>query len=89
MAAGPLAASQPGFTLGDPITAILLGVFMFRESLATSPVALAGEVLGLVVLAFGVWELSRSDLITVGAPPLPGDTADRTDERELSRRSWH
>jgi drug/metabolite transporter (DMT)-like permease len=88
MAAGPLAASQPGFTLGDPITAILLGVFMFKESLATSPAALAGEVLGLLVLAFGVWELSRSDLIT-GAPPPPGDTAGRPAERELSRRSWH
>jgi len=89
MAAGPLAASQPGFTLGDPITAILLGVFMFNESLATSPAALAGEVLGLVVLAFGVWELSRSDLITGGAPPLPGETAGHPAERELSRRSWH
>jgi hypothetical protein len=27
MAAGPLAASQPGFTIGDPDTAIPLGVF--------------------------------------------------------------
>ena len=45
MAAGPLAASQPGFTLGDPITAILLGAFLFGETLQTSPPALAAEVL--------------------------------------------
>jgi drug/metabolite transporter (DMT)-like permease len=88
MAAGPLAASQPGFTLGDPITAVLLGAFMFSERLATSPAALAGEVLGLVVLAFGVWEVSRSDLITAGAFPRPAGAAGRVTERELTRRSW-
>ena len=61
MAAGPLAASQPGFTIGDPVTAILLGAFLFGERLGTSPAALAAEVLGLIVLALGVWTLSRSD----------------------------
>jgi len=71
MAAGPLAASQPGFTLGDPITAILLGAFLFGETLQTSPAALAAEVLGLAVLALGVWVLSRSDLITGPAAPQP------------------
>ena len=71
MAAGPLAASQPGFTLGDPITAILLGAFLFGETLQTSPAALAAEVLGLAVLALGVWVLSRSDLITGPAAPRP------------------
>jgi drug/metabolite transporter (DMT)-like permease len=64
MAAGPLAASQPGFTIGDPVTAILLGAFVFSERLATSPAALAAEVAGLVVLALGVWTLSGSTLIT-------------------------
>ena len=64
MAAGPLAASQPGFTIGDPVTAILLGAFVFSEHLATSPAALAAEVAGLVVLALGVWTLSGSTLIT-------------------------
>jgi drug/metabolite transporter (DMT)-like permease len=63
MAAGPLAASQPGFTIGDPVTAVLLGVFLFGEHLQTSPAALAGEVLGLAVLGVGVWILSRSRLI--------------------------
>jgi drug/metabolite transporter (DMT)-like permease len=88
MAAGPLAASQPGFTLGDPITAILLGSFLFSETLQTSPAALAAQVLGLAVLALGVWALSRSDLITGHAAAQPGGPAQRPAERELTRRSW-
>lgn len=70
MSAGPLAAAQPGFTTGDPVTAILLGTFLFGEHLGTSPAALAVEVLGLVVFALGVRTLSRSELIT-GTPPRP------------------
>jgi drug/metabolite transporter (DMT)-like permease len=64
LAAGPLAASQPGFTIGDPITATLLGVFLFSESMRTGAVALAGEVAGLVILVAGVVALSHSRLIT-------------------------
>jgi drug/metabolite transporter (DMT)-like permease len=86
MAAGPLAASQPGFTIGDPVTAILLGVFVFKERLGTSPAALAFEVAGLVVLALGVWGLSRSPLITKTTQPLPPG-AGNTMNRELTRRS--
>ena len=47
-AAGPLAASQPGFTILDPVTATLLGVFLFSEHLATSPAALTAEAIGLL-----------------------------------------
>src|SRR5580692_6340874 len=35
LAAGPLAASQPGFTVLDPLTASLLGVFLFGEHIRT------------------------------------------------------
>jgi drug/metabolite transporter (DMT)-like permease len=86
MAAGPLAASQPGFTICDPVTAILLGIFVFRERLATSPAALAAEVLGLVVLALGVWTLSGSALITHTTQPLRPE-AGEVKSRELTRRS--
>jgi drug/metabolite transporter (DMT)-like permease len=66
MAAGPLAASQPGLTVFDPVTATLLGVFLFGEHLANSPWDLAAEFLGLVLLAGGAWALSRSRLVTGG-----------------------
>ena len=68
MAAGPLAASQPGFTIGDPVTAILLGALLFGERLGASPAALAAEALGLIVLAIGAWTLSGSELITAPSP---------------------
>jgi drug/metabolite transporter (DMT)-like permease len=64
MAAGPLAASQPGFTIADPVTATMLGALLFDEHLRTTPVALAAEITGLLVLALGAWILSGSDLLT-------------------------
>lgn len=73
MAAGPLAASQPGFTICDPSAAVLIGVFLFGEHLQTGPADLAAELLGLAVVAVGVATLSHSRLITGGdAGPPPG-----------------
>jgi len=69
LAAGPLAASQPGFTIGDPLTAALLGVFLFDESLDTSAAGLAGQLAGLAILVAGVAALSHSRLITGEAHP--------------------
>jgi len=63
LAAGPLAASQPGFTIVDPLTASLLGVFLFGERIQTGPAALAGEALALAVVIAGATALSRSCLI--------------------------
>jgi drug/metabolite transporter (DMT)-like permease len=71
MAAGPLAASQPGFTILDPVTATLLGVLLYDERLATSPAALTAELLSLLVLAAGARTLSRSPLITGQAAEQP------------------
>ena len=70
LAAGPLAASQPGFTIVDPLTASLLGVFLFGEHIRTGAAALAGEVLALAVVIAGAAALSRSSLIAgKNAPP--------------------
>ena len=63
LASGPLAASQPGFTILDPVTASLLGVFLFAEHIQTGAAALAGEVLALAVVIAGAAALSRSCLI--------------------------
>ena len=63
LAAGPLAASQPGFTILDPLSAALLGVFLFGENIQTGPWALAGEALALLLVAGGAAVLSRSCFI--------------------------
>src|SRR5690242_7160469 len=63
LASGPLAASQPGFTIVDPLTASLLGVFLFGEHIRTGAGALAGEALALAVVIAGAATLSRSCLL--------------------------
>jgi drug/metabolite transporter (DMT)-like permease len=63
LAAGPLAASQPGFTVLDPLSAALLGVFLFGEHIRTGPWDLVGEALALALVITGAMALSRSCLI--------------------------
>ena len=63
LAAGPLAASQPGFTILDPLAASLLGVFLFGEHIRTGGADLAGEALTLAVVVAGASVLSHSCLI--------------------------
>jgi drug/metabolite transporter (DMT)-like permease len=88
MTAGPLAASQPGFTLLDPVVSILLGVFLFGERLQTSAPALTAEVIGLCVLAVGVSALSRSPLITSSAAATPpGQTGTSRSHSALAEKS--
>ena len=61
--AGPLAASQPGFTIVDPLVASLLGIFLFSEHLQLDPFDVVIEVLSLAALVWGVITLSHSQLI--------------------------
>ena len=61
--AGPLAASQPGLTVVDPLVASLLGVTLFGEHLNFSPLHLMGEAVAFIVLVASVVLLSRSSLI--------------------------
>src|SRR5215469_3734341 len=63
LAAGPLAASQPGFTILDPLAASLLGLFIFGEHFQTASEDLAIEALALALLVSGVSALSHSHLI--------------------------
>ncbi len=63
LAAGPLAASQPGFTVLDPLSATLMGQFLFAEHLRTQPVDLILEALALAVVVAGALVLSNSCLI--------------------------
>lgn len=63
LAAGPLAASQPGFTVLDPLSAGVLGVFLFDEHIKTGIWDLTGEALALAVVVAGALILSHSCLI--------------------------
>ena len=71
LASGPLAASQPGFTILDPLSATLLGMFLFGEQMRAGPLDLVGEALALALLLAGVVTLSHSHLIVGedGGPP--------------------
>ena len=46
LAAGPLAASQPGFTILDPLAAGLLGLFLFGEHIQTATAQPGGRGAG-------------------------------------------
>jgi drug/metabolite transporter (DMT)-like permease len=72
LAAGPLAASQPGFTILDPFSASLLGLFLFSEHMRTGALDLVGEALALAIVVAGVAAISHSHLI-VGEDGLPAD----------------
>jgi hypothetical protein len=73
LAVGPLAASQPGFTILDPLWASLLGLVLFDEHVQTGALHLFLEALLLAVIVGGVAALSHSHLIADedGPPGLP------------------
>ena len=79
LAAGPLAASQPGFTILDPLAASLLGMFLFNEHVEAGSVDLAFEALALALIVGGVTALSHSHLIGGEADARAADrTGDAT-----------
>jgi drug/metabolite transporter (DMT)-like permease len=85
LAAGPLAASQPGFTILDPLAASLLGVFLFGERIQAGPWDLAGEALALALVVAGAATISHSCFIRgeVGDPScLPAGMPTRTASRQ-------
>jgi hypothetical protein len=85
LAAGPLAASQPGFTIFDPLSACLLGVVLFGEHIRAGAVDLAGEALAVAVVIAGAVVLSRSCLALgesrrPSCPPQPARAARTAEE---------
>ena len=74
LAVGPLAASQPGFTILDPLWASLLGLLLFGEHLQTGARHLFLEALALALIVVGVAALSHSHLIADEDGPPTGGT---------------
>jgi hypothetical protein len=88
LAAGPLAASQPGFTILDPLAAILLGAYLFGEHIRSVPLDMAGEALSLALVVAGAIALSHSCFILgeVGDPScLPAEAQVRGQRKQLPR----
>ena len=88
LAAGPLAASQPGFTILDPLAATLLGMFLFSEHIQTGILALAGEALGLLLLVAGVTALSHSHLIDGETEPPPAVASAARARQDAGAARW-
>ncbi len=76
LAAGPLAASQPGFTILDPLAASLLGLFLFGEHFEAGTIDLFLEALALALLVAGVSALSHSHLIDGEDDTRPAEERD-------------
>jgi drug/metabolite transporter (DMT)-like permease len=53
-----LAPAQAVITLTDPLVGITLGILWLHETVQSDPAALAGQVIGLVILGCGVWLLA-------------------------------
>jgi drug/metabolite transporter (DMT)-like permease len=75
LAAGPLAASQPGFTILDPFSAGMLGLFLFSEHIRTGILDLAGEAAALAIVIAGASALSHSHLIVAEDETSPAPRA--------------
>ncbi|MGH8861840.1 MAG: DMT family transporter [Jatrophihabitantaceae bacterium] len=75
---GPLLASQPGFTLMDPIVSVLWGVLVYNETTRTGGWLVLATG-GMAVLGLGVVVLARS--------PLLAAVSDEESESAVASRS--
>ena len=73
LAAGPLTASLPAFTVIDPLVSVALGVTVYNERLRATPGALVLQALTLGLLVVGAIALTRAEASSlVVAAPLAG-----------------
>ena len=85
--AGPLHASLPAITAGEPVTGIALGIVVFSDQLHTSPGLIAVQVAGLAALVGGVVLVARGPALTgrhrsrSRAPGRSPDGASRSPDR--------
>jgi drug/metabolite transporter (DMT)-like permease len=61
--AGALRLSLPTLTVAQPLVAVAIGLAMFGEPINGRGVAPVAETLGLALVTFGVFALSRSQII--------------------------
>ncbi|MGI8537944.1 MAG: DMT family transporter, partial [Mycobacteriales bacterium] len=66
--AGSLAASLPPLTITDPLVAVGIGAAAFGETLAHNASALTGQIIGFLLMTFGVLRLAA---LSRQPPPVP------------------
>jgi hypothetical protein len=59
--AGPLSASMPHLHILNVVVSIMFGVLVFEEVPRHDPVSLVVEAVSLVVVAYGIYRLSRTE----------------------------
>jgi drug/metabolite transporter (DMT)-like permease len=62
--AGDLKWSLPAITVLEPLVAILIGQTLFHEHVASSPLLVTGQILGLAAMVLGVLILAKSPAIS-------------------------
>jgi hypothetical protein len=67
--AGALSVSLPVIDTLEPISAVVIGAWVFGERLAASPGQLAAHLAGGAVAAAGIATLSRSSVATMETSP--------------------
>jgi EamA domain-containing membrane protein RarD len=65
VSAGSLAASQPGFTIADPIVATILGIAFFDERIRLAPIDVFVEVTAALLAVVGAIVLSYSPIVAM------------------------
>ncbi len=81
--AGPPPASLPVMDAVEPTMAVLVGILAFGEHVAHTPLALAAEVVGLLVLVTGIVVLDRSPLLVELQAPS-GDSPEQAGEDDAA-----
>jgi drug/metabolite transporter (DMT)-like permease len=66
--AGDLKWSLPAITVLEPLVAILIGQTLFHEHVASSPLHVSGQILGLALMVVGVLILATSPALSRLAP---------------------
>jgi drug/metabolite transporter (DMT)-like permease len=75
--AGTLSAGLPPMAIGEPVIGILIGLVALHETLDTTPIDLAFETFGAVIMVWGAWMLARSPLVCGAAHPSRMETISR------------
>jgi drug/metabolite transporter (DMT)-like permease len=71
--AAPLRASLGAITAVDPLVSVVIGVAVFDEQFRRSLPAVSLELVGIVIAAVGLLQLTRREPAGPSAPSFPGD----------------